>query len=115
MAGLIARESIPGADVQSDAAIDDALQAAAEALGYPVLVKAAGGGGGRGMRVVAGAGALAEAIAGARLEAAHAFGDPTVFLEKYVARGRHIEFQVFGDAHGQVLDGSGNCAPLPQD
>ena len=76
---------------------------AAAALGYPVLVKAAGGGGGRGMRVVGGAADLPDALRAARAEAASAFGDPTVFLEKYVGGARHIEFQVFGDAHGHVL------------
>jgi 3-methylcrotonyl-CoA carboxylase alpha subunit len=82
---------------------DDDLAAAAERLGYPVLIKASGGGGGRGMRVVADAADLPAAIASARQEAANAFGDATVFLEKYLANGRHIEFQVFGDDHGQVV------------
>ena len=76
---------------------------AAARLGYPVLVKAAGGGGGRGMRVVASAGDLADALMGASREAASAFGDPSVFLEKYLPRARHIEFQVFGDADGHVI------------
>jgi acetyl-CoA carboxylase biotin carboxylase subunit len=90
---------VPG----SDGLADDDLAAAAAALGYPVLVKAAGGGGGRGMRVVTVAADLPAAVASARQEAASAFGDPTLFLEKYIARGRHIEFQVFGDDHGQVV------------
>jgi acetyl-CoA carboxylase biotin carboxylase subunit len=77
--------------------------AAAGRLGYPVLVKAAAGGGGRGMRVVRDPADLAEALAAARREAAGAFGDDRVFLEKYVERGRHIEFQVFGDSHGAVV------------
>ena len=76
---------------------------AAAYLGYPVLVKAAAGGGGRGMRVVAGPADLAEALRAAAGEAASAFGDDTLFLEKYIAGGRHIEFQVFGDAHGNLL------------
>jgi len=76
---------------------------AAGSIGYPVLVKAAGGGGGRGMRVVRKAGELEAALASAGAEAASAFGDATLFLEKYVERGRHIEFQVFGDAHGNVV------------
>jgi 3-methylcrotonyl-CoA carboxylase alpha subunit len=80
-----------------------AFQQAAEAIGYPVLVKAAGGGGGRGMRVVAGAVDLAGALTSAQSEAASAFGDARVFLEKYIARARHIEFQIFGDAHGNVI------------
>jgi 3-methylcrotonyl-CoA carboxylase alpha subunit len=77
--------------------------AAASAIGYPVLVKAAGGGGGRGMRSVRQGADLEAAIISAQAEALSAFGDATVFLEKYVERGRHIEFQVFGDAHGHLL------------
>ncbi|MEV0152570.1 biotin carboxylase N-terminal domain-containing protein [Micromonospora sp. NPDC050686] len=70
---------------------------------FPVLVKAAAGGGGRGMRVVRDAAGLAAAVAGARREAAAAFGDGTVFIERYVERGRHVEVQIFGDTHGTVL------------
>ncbi|MCW3813154.1 biotin/lipoyl-binding protein [Micromonospora sp. DR5-3] len=70
---------------------------------FPVLVKAAAGGGGRGMRVVRDASGLAEAVASARREAAAAFGDGTVFIERYVERGRHVEVQIFGDTHGTVL------------
>jgi acetyl/propionyl-CoA carboxylase alpha subunit len=77
-------------------------QAAAE-IGYPVLIKAAGGGGGRGMRVVRTAEELAAALASAQAEAANAFGDSAVFLEKFIERGRHIEFQVFGDTHGHIV------------
>jgi len=76
---------------------------AAAAIGYPVLVKASGGGGGRGMRVVADPHELEAALTSAQREAGNAFGDDRVFIEKYIARGRHIEFQVFGDAHGNVL------------
>src|SRR5207237_1162734 len=72
-------------------------------IAYPLLVKAAFGGGGRGMRIVAGPDELAEAVAGARREAASAFGDGTVFLERYLDRPRHIEVQVFGDTHGTVV------------
>jgi acetyl-CoA carboxylase biotin carboxylase subunit len=80
-----------------------AFHQAAARIGYPVLVKAAGGGGGRGMRVVRDPAELAEALASARREAASAFGDESVFLEKYLDRAKHIEFQVFGDAHGNVV------------
>ncbi|RZT81566.1 propionyl-CoA carboxylase alpha chain [Micromonospora violae] len=70
---------------------------------FPVLVKASAGGGGRGMRIVRATDDLAEAVASARREAAAAFGDGTVFIERYVERGRHVEVQIFGDAHGRVV------------
>ena len=70
---------------------------------YPVLVKAAAGGGGKGMRVVRSAPEYAEALAAARREAAKAFGDDAMLVEKYVESGRHIEVQVLGDAHGNVV------------
>jgi propionyl-CoA carboxylase alpha chain len=78
------------------------LAAAAAEIGYPVLVKAAFGGGGRGMRIVAGPDDLAEAVASAAREAASAFGDGTVFIERYVQRPRHIEVQIVGDQDGTV-------------
>ncbi|MEO5854416.1 MAG: biotin carboxylase N-terminal domain-containing protein [Nocardioides sp.] len=70
---------------------------------FPVLVKAAAGGGGKGMRIVRDRVGLAEALAGAAREAAGAFGDDTLLLEKYVEHGRHVEVQVLADAHGTVL------------
>ena len=72
-------------------------------VGFPVLVKASSGGGGRGMRIVASAPTLSEAVIGARREALASFGDATVFLERYLPAPRHIEFQVFGDTHGNVI------------
>jgi 3-methylcrotonyl-CoA carboxylase alpha subunit len=81
----------------------EALQAAAGRVGYPVLVKASAGGGGRGMRLVEAADALPDAIASAKREAAAAFGNDQILIEKYIARPRHIEVQVFGDTHGNVV------------
>jgi propionyl-CoA carboxylase alpha chain len=75
---------------------------AAEALGWPLLVKASAGGGGRGMRVVREPSALAGAVASARREAASAFGDETVYLERWLEAPRHVEMQVFADAQGTV-------------
>ncbi len=79
------------------------LRGAADALGYPLLVKAVAGGGGRGMRVVAGGEDFASALAAARREAEGAFGDDRMLLEKLVAPARHVEVQIFGDSHGNVV------------
>ena len=76
---------------------------AAASIGYPVLIKASAGGGGRGMRVVSEAGALADALEGAAREAAASFGDGRLLIEKYLTRPRHIEIQVFADTHGQCI------------
>ncbi len=76
---------------------------AGESIGYPVLVKASAGGGGKGMRIVRRADDLIDAVAGARREAASAFGDDTVFLERYLDAPRHVEIQVFGDTHGNTV------------
>jgi propionyl-CoA carboxylase alpha chain len=92
---------LPGVDATGLSAGD--LAAAAEAIGYPVLVKASAGGGGRGMRIVGSAADLAAAVESAQREAASAFGDGTVFLEKYVERPRHVEVQVMADTHGTCV------------
>jgi acetyl-CoA carboxylase biotin carboxylase subunit len=76
---------------------------AAASIGYPVLVKAAAGGGGKGMRVVEQPSELGDALGSARREARNAFGDDTVFLEKYVTEPRHVEFQVLADAQGNTV------------
>src|SRR5215210_7573405 len=72
-------------------------------LGYPLILKAAAGGGGRGMRVVRSSEELGEALDAARREADAAFGDPSVFAERYVVRPRHVEIQLLGDVHGSVV------------
>ena len=81
----------------------DSVENTATTLGYPVLIKASAGGGGKGMRVVTEPAELHGAIDSARREAESAFGDGTVFLETYLTAPRHIEIQVLGDSHGQVL------------
>ncbi|WP_440941229.1 acetyl/propionyl/methylcrotonyl-CoA carboxylase subunit alpha [Immundisolibacter sp.] len=92
---------VPGYDAPG---ADDAhLIEAAGRIGYPLLVKAAAGGGGRGMRRVDSAAGLADAIASARREALAAFGDDTLLLERYVTDARHVEVQVFADAHGAAV------------
>jgi propionyl-CoA carboxylase alpha chain len=93
---------VPGAELAADASDADIIAAGA-AVGLPLLVKASAGGGGKGMRLVREADDLLEAVSAARNEAASAFGDPTVFLERYLERGRHVEVQVFGDTHGNVV------------
>ena len=82
--------------------ITDATEAARQ-IGYPVLVKAAAGGGGRGMRVVEDESGLEAAIAGARRESGAAFGDDTLFLEKWLDHARHVEMQILGDRHGNLV------------
>jgi propionyl-CoA carboxylase alpha chain len=79
------------------------LAALAKELGLPLLVKASAGGGGRGMRVVRDAADLPEAVSSAGREAHSAFGDGTVYLERYLEGARHVEVQIFGDAHGRVI------------
>jgi acyl-CoA carboxylase subunit alpha len=93
---------VPGAELASDASAEQ-IGAAAEQVGFPLLVKASAGGGGKGMRLVRDPSALVDEVSAARNEASSAFGDPTVFLERYLERSRHVEVQVFGDAHGNVV------------
>jgi acetyl-CoA carboxylase biotin carboxylase subunit len=92
---------VPGAEVATGDAREAARRAAA--LGWPVLVKAAAGGGGKGMRTVAGEAELADALAAAGREATSAFGDGRVYLEKLLVRPRHVEVQVLADAHGTIV------------
>ncbi|HEV2321964.1 MAG TPA: acetyl/propionyl/methylcrotonyl-CoA carboxylase subunit alpha [Gammaproteobacteria bacterium] len=79
------------------------LEAEAKRIGYPLLIKAVAGGGGKGMRIVREASEFKAALEGAQREAKAAFGDDKVLIEKYLERPRHIEFQVFGDTHGNVV------------
>jgi acetyl/propionyl-CoA carboxylase alpha subunit len=92
---------VPGLD--DDRLDDDGLLAAAGDVGFPLLVKAVAGGGGKGMRVVHDAAELPAALAAARREASAAFGDDRVILERLVSAPRHVEVQVFGDRHGHVV------------
>ncbi len=89
----------------------DDLAAAGDRVGYPLLVKASAGGGGKGMRPVDDPSGLESAVEGARREAAAAFGDPTVFLERYLQRPRHIEIQLIADCHGTTVSlGERECS-----
>ena len=81
----------------------DRLRGHADAIGYPVLIKASAGGGGKGMRIVERSGDFAEALASCQREASNSFGDAAVLIEKYVQRPRHIEIQVFGDTQGNYV------------
>ncbi|AGW94095.1 acetyl-CoA carboxylase biotin carboxylase subunit [Cupriavidus sp. DF5525] len=93
---------VPG----SEGALTDDLPATAtlaETVGYPLIVKAAGGGGGRGMRIVRAANELAQAVAMTREEAGRAFNNPEVYIEKFLEHPRHIEIQVLADAHGNAV------------
>jgi len=99
---------VPG----SDGEVSDADAARmAEDIGYPVLIKATAGGGGRGMKVAKNAGELSFALSQARTEAKAAFGNDTVYMEKYLQRPRHIEIQILADAHGHVVHlGERDCS-----
>ena len=88
----------------------DAAAEVAGRIGYPVLVKAAGGGGGRGLRVVRDPAELADAVSLASAEAEAAFGDPRVYLERYVERGRHVEVQLLGDGEHVIHLGDRDCS-----
>jgi 3-methylcrotonyl-CoA carboxylase alpha subunit len=93
--------TVPGYEGNDES--EERLAEEAERIGYPVLVKASAGGGGRGMRAVARPRDLLEAVRGAKREAEAAFGDGSVFLERFIERPRHVEVQVIGDEHGNVL------------
>jgi acetyl-CoA carboxylase biotin carboxylase subunit len=97
-AGVPTVPGSPGAVADADAGLVIARE-----IGFPVLVKAAAGGGGKGMRVVEDEAGFAGMFTMAQNEAAAAFGDPSVYLEKFLARPRHIEFQLLGDSQGRVV------------
>src|SRR3546814_413080 len=108
-AGALGLPLVPG----SDGAISDIDEAKriARAIGYPVLIKAASGGGGRGMKVVPDEDQLDTLMSQAGSEAKAAFGDATVYMEKYLGNPRHIEFQIFGDGLGQAIHlGERDCS-----
>ena len=92
---------VPG--YHGDGQDPEALAREADKIGYPLLIKASAGGGGKGMRVVESAPRLKDAVAGAKREAASSFGDDRLLLERYLTRPRHIEVQVFGDSHGSFV------------
>ena len=95
---------VPGTDAPfAPGESDETIAAAADRIGYPLLIKAVAGGGGKGMRMVAAAADLPGAIRGARSEAATAFGDAAIYLERRLIRPRHIEVQLLGDHHGHVI------------
>ncbi|MEO1265890.1 MAG: acetyl-CoA carboxylase biotin carboxylase subunit, partial [Pseudomonadota bacterium] len=100
---------VPGSDGGVDT-VDDAKRIAAD-MGYPVLIKAASGGGGRGMKLAEDEGGIAQAFNTARAESKAAFGDDTVYIEKFLGKPRHIEIQVFGDGRGDALHfGERDCS-----
>jgi acetyl-CoA carboxylase biotin carboxylase subunit len=95
---------VPGADTALGPDVDDGtIAGVAEGIGYPVMIKAVAGGGGKGMRIVETAHELSSAVRAARSEAGAAFGDSAIYLERRLVRPRHIEVQILGDHHGTVL------------
>jgi len=94
---------LPSGELEAGKSKPADLERVAKEIGLPLLVKASAGGGGKGMRIVREAGTLAEAVQSARREAESAFGDGTVYLERYLDGARHVEVQIFGDTHGNVV------------
>ena len=97
----------------SDGTVDDESEAIkiARKIGYPVMIKAVAGGGGRGMRIASNEGSLVQGYRAARMEAEKAFGNGAVYIEKFIVNPHHIEFQVFGDEHGRIVHlGERDCS-----
>ncbi len=108
-AGALGLPLVPGSDGAIESMVE-AKKVAAE-IGYPVLVKAASGGGGRGMKVIPDEASLESLVSQAKSEAKAAFGDDTVYIEKYLSNPRHIEFQIFGDGRGNAIHlGERDCS-----
>src|SRR5581483_790089 len=101
LAQSVGAPTVPGYNGKSQD--DEALIDEARRIGFPLLIKASAGGGGKGMRAVYASADFVEQLAGARREARAAFGDETVFLERLIQRPRHIEIQVLGDQHGNLI------------
>ena len=100
---------VPGTDRNLES-LDEVARVASE-IGYPVMLKASAGGGGKGLRFVASAAELESAYRAARSEAENAFNDPSVYIEKYIAQPRHIEIQILGDRHGNLISlGERECS-----
>src|SRR5258708_26439578 len=100
---------VPGANDPNEK--PDEAQAVARSMGYPVLLKAVSGGGGKGMRLVAGDAEFSSAWRDASSEALNSFGDSRLYLEKYLENPRHIEIQIFADSHGRVVSlGERECS-----
>ena len=94
---------IPGTEELDEESSADEIKQTAEKIGYPVIIKASAGGGGRGMRVVTKPDDLLSSLSTARQEAAGAFGNPSVYIEKFIANPRHVEVQILGDQEGDVV------------
>jgi acetyl-CoA carboxylase biotin carboxylase subunit len=100
---LMKKAGVPTVPGYEGLETEDEFRKAAQEIGYPVLIKASAGGGGKGMRVVEKEADLVEAIQGARREALNSFSDERLLIEKYLADAHHIEFQIFGDKHGHIV------------
>jgi len=99
----VARRGVPLVPGSPPGLRDEELQAAAAEIGYPVMIKASAGGGGKGMRVVQDAAGFGASLAAARREALSAFGNDEVYVEKLIPNARHVEIQILGDSHGQII------------